>query len=142
MKIRKAIEQDAEQIYELICALEHTRFQKGTVIELYKQNLKDEKIGYFVAQKDEKIVGFGSIYINKLLHHCGKVAEIQELIVAQDYRNHNIGKMLIREMNEWVLRQGIIQIEVTCNHSRVDAQRFYRANGFVPTHQKLVLKCG
>ncbi len=136
--IRKAIEQDAEQIYELICALENTRFPKETIIELFQQNLIGENIGYFVAQLDEKIVGFGSIYINKLLHHGGKVAEIQELVVEQDHRNESIGKMLVREMNEWVLRQGIIQIEVTCNHSRVDAQRFYRANGFVNTHQKLV----
>jgi PhnO protein len=137
-KIRKAIEQDAEEIYELICALENTRFPKETVIELVKQNLIEENIGYFVAQIDKKIVGFGSIYINKLLHHCGKIAEIQELIVERECRNRSIGKMLIRKMNKWVQRQGVTQIEVTCNNLRVDAQRFYKVNGFVSTHQKLV----
>ena len=140
LQVRKANLQDAEVIYDLICDLENTRFPKEGFIELFLENNKDKSIGYFVAQVAEQVVGFGSIYINNLLHHCSKVGEIQELIIARDYRGQNIGKALLHELLAWADRQGALQVEVTCNNSRIEAQQFYKANGFVPTHQKLVHK--
>jgi PhnO protein len=140
LQVRRANAQDAEVIYEFICDLENTRYPKDQFIELFIKNNNDISIGYFVVQIAEHVVGFGSIYINELLHHCGKVGEIQELIISRDYRSQNIGKALLHELLAWADRQGALQVEVTCNNSRIEAQQFYKANGFVPTHQKLVHK--
>lgn len=140
LRVRNANDQDAEAVYELICELENTRYPKDRFIELFINNNKDKNIGYFVAQMAGQVVGFGSIYINKLLHHCGKVCEIQELIISRDYRSQNIGKALLHELLAWADRQGALQVEVTCNNARIEALQFYKANGFVPTHQKLVHK--
>ena len=138
--IQKANRKDAEAVYVLICDLENTHFPKKAFVNLFNQNCEDDRIGYFVAQVDEKIVGFGSIYVNSVLHHCGNVAEIQELIVASNYRDNNIGSGLVDKMIKWSEQQGTLQVEVTCNNSRIEAIGFYEMNGFVRTHQKLVYK--
>jgi PhnO protein len=139
VSIRKANKQDAEAIYALVCELENIKFSKATFVDLFRTNLKDGRIGYFVVLIDERIVGFGSIYLNKLLHHCGIVAEIQELIITEAYRDKKIGSNLLSEMIKWSEQQGAKQIEVCCNNSRIKAHSFYKSNGFMQTHQKLVL---
>ena len=139
-RVRKASDQDAEVIHELICDLENTRYPKDKFVELFIKNNKEKRIGYFVVQIAEQVVGFGSIYINELLHHCGKVCEIQELIISREYRGQNIGKALLHALIEWASMQGALHVEVTCNNSRIEAQQFYKANGFIATHKKLVYK--
>lgn len=140
VRLRKAIGKDAEAVYALVCDLENTQYPKESFFELFNQNIKAKQIGYFVAQINDRVVGFGSVYINGLLHHCANVAEIQELIVAQEYRNQNIGGSLLSKIIYWTEQQGVLQVEVTCNNSRIEAQGFYKAKGFIHTHQKLVYK--
>jgi PhnO protein len=142
LSIRKASEKDTDAIYALICELENTKYSKSAFCELLKQNVNDKRIGYFVAQVDEQTVGFGSVYLNKLLHHCGTVAEIQELIISEVYRDKKIGSNLLSEMIKWSEQHKALQVEVCCNNSRNKAQSFYESNGFVQTHQKLVLDRG
>ena len=125
LTVRKAIDRDAEAIYELICDLEKTRFPKNIFIELFNKNISEKTIGYFVAQIDDQVVGFGSLYINKLPHHCGKVGEIKELVVSREHRNKNIGKLLVRELIEWADKQGALQVEVTAILPEL------RRNGFI-----------
>lgn len=93
-----------------------------------------------MAEYNGLVVGFASVFLSALLHHCGLIGEIQELIIAPDYRGKRIGQGLVKKMTEWAFDQESIQIEVSCNLARVDAQSFYTSIGFSHTHQKLVLR--
>lgn len=99
-------------------------------------------MAYFVCQAGDQVVAFGSIYLNLLLHHGGKIAEIQELVVDENFRHQKIGKILAEKMIAWSRSQGALQVEVTCNHTRKSAKLFYEASGFTCTHHKLVFTYG
>ena len=75
--IRKATQNDIDTIYDLICGLEEFTFPKSELENLFAINNSNKNIGHFVAESDGRVVGFGSMYINNLLHHCGKIGEIQ-----------------------------------------------------------------
>lgn len=137
--IREAREQDAKAIHGLICDLESENVPLAPFTKIFKNNRKRKHIGYFVAQADEQVLAFGSVYLSQLLHHGGSVAEIQELIVARGFRHNRIGNTLVQEMVEWSRRRGALQVEVSCNKTRVKAQQFYQGMGFCRTHEKFIL---
>lgn len=138
--IRNATRQDTTSVYKLVCELESCEFHQDSFADVFNNNLNNLNIGYFIAQFNEDIIGFGSVYINTLLHHCGKVAEVQELIVTKAYQGKDIGSRLLSEMILWAKSRGSLQVEVTSNAARADALEFYKKNGFLHTHHKLVLK--
>lgn len=95
-------------------------------------------VHYLVAEQSGIIVGFVSCHVQYLLHHTGKVGEVQELCVKPDYRNQHIGHQLIAALNAVAVREGLINLEVTTNQKRTDTIRFYEREGFRATHIKLV----
>jgi (aminoalkyl)phosphonate N-acetyltransferase len=136
ISIRRANIEDFESIYDLICQLENCIFYKKIILEVYSDNLNNRNIRYFVAVKNDKIVGFVSLYINLLLHHGEKVGEIQELVVDKELRNSGIGKILIRKIEEIAIKEEIHLLEVSCNRKRIKAHGFYENLGFLKSHYK------
>jgi PhnO protein len=49
---------------------------------------------------DDAVTGFISCHTQYLLHHCGIVAEIQELFVGKPSRKMVIGKALVNSLLE------------------------------------------
>lgn len=95
-------------------------------------------IHYLVADMAGTVVGFVSCHVQYLLHHCGKVGEIQELFVRPDHRNQRIGHQLVAALNQLAIQHGFIHLEVTTNQKRTDTVRFYERESFHRTHIKLV----
>jgi len=138
-KIRKADARDISDVYDLICLLENSIFHRQKFDEVFRTNISNDNIAYYVAELDGKVIGFGSIYLNYLLHHCAKVTEIQELVVAPGFRGRNVGRQLIQALLSWSIDRHAVQIEVTCNIARKSAHAFYKKIGFVNTHKKFVM---
>jgi len=138
VKLRKATSSDFDAVYRLVCDLENTLFDRLSFQDIYLRNLEHPAIGYFVATLDDSVVGFASVYVNELLHHCGKIAEIQELVVANQHRRHGIGSQLIIALQHWSKQQGAEQIEVTSQVKRTQAGEFYLGCGFLDTHKKFI----
>lgn len=135
--IRKAKKRDFNEIYFLISILEEIELDKDSFKKFFLKNLKDKNIFYKVAVIDKKVIGFISLHIHKHLHHASQVGEIVELIISSDYRNKEIGKKLLLEVEKIATKKKCTVIEVTSNKKRVLAHHFYEKNGYQNTHFKL-----
>jgi len=72
--MRAAILNDKEQIYDLIVALEEINIDTACFSDIYDDNLINPFVFYFVYEKENVILGFISIHIQKLLHHTDNIA--------------------------------------------------------------------
>ena len=83
-----------------------------------------------VVVEDNKIIGFLSLIFYKSFLHVGGTALINELIVAEKYRNKGIGTQLVYKAFELAIKIGLDEIEVGTELSNTIAQTFYKKIGF------------
>ncbi len=136
--IRPADYQDVGTLYRFICELEETQLNAVAFRAVFQRNLTDKRVHYLVAEINEDIVGFISCHVQYLLHHTGKVGEIQELYVMPEYRNQQIGRQLVAAMEQLAEAHGFVNLEVTANQKRTHTHRFYQQLTFQPSHFKFV----
>lgn len=140
MKIRKANFQDHDQIYAFMCELEACTLDFVVFQDLFRLNLQNQHVSYFVAEEDENLVGFISLHKQYLLHHCGLVGEIQEFFVAQNSRGKGVGKLLMTAVKKDAMESEIHEIEVTTNKKRIENVAVYQGLGFELSHNKFTMK--
>ncbi|GAB4017979.1 GNAT family N-acetyltransferase [Spirosoma koreense] len=138
VRIRPATSADARIIYTFLCELEEHRIDQPAFLAVYHRNLTNPAIHYLVAERDSDVIGFVSCHVQYLLHHSGKVGEIQELFVRADVRNQRIGHQLVNALDALAIQDGFVNLEVTTNQKRTDTIRFYKRELFQRTHIKLV----
>ncbi|QJW88913.1 GNAT family N-acetyltransferase [Spirosoma taeanense] len=136
--IRPAAQQDLTIIYGFLCELEEMLLDFSRFREVYTHNLTNPMIHYLVAERNGEVVGFVSCHGQYLLHHTGKVGEIQELFVKPAHRNQQVGHQLLAALEALAVQEGFVNLEVTTNQKRLDTIRFYEREAFNRTHFKLV----
>ncbi|MFC5409683.1 GNAT family N-acetyltransferase [Larkinella bovis] len=136
--IRPADHQDVATLYRFICELEECQLNAVAFRAVFQKNLTDRRVHYLVAEVDGDVVGFISCHVQYLLHHTGKVGEIQELYVMPEYRNQQIGRQLVAALEELAEAHGFVNLEVTANQKRTNTHRFYQQLTFRPSHFKFV----
>lgn len=94
---------------------------------------KDLLVAYkyvFVAEdtSEGRIVGTASLLIeNKLIHNCGRVGHIEDVVVDEYYRHQNIGRELIDTCIEHARKCECYKVVLSCNEANVP---FYERCGF------------
>ncbi|MGE0589924.1 MAG: GNAT family N-acetyltransferase [Cyclobacteriaceae bacterium] len=136
--IRRASSYDLDVIFRFICELQNRDFDKTNLRSIYNYNLQNPDHIYLVAEHNQQVIGFISCHIQKLLHHGGAVAEIQEMYVMVEYRSSGVGKELMETIKTKAKAKGAIQLEVTTRVIRKEAIKFYVREEFEDTHKKLV----
>lgn len=136
MMIRKATLEDKERVYSLLCELENEALPSKNFEQVFTDNLKNPFVNYFVCENEDRILAFASLHIQYLLHHCSRVAEIQEFVVRKEYKGNGIGKEMFHTMAETARENNCSVIEVCCNRKRVQAHGFYEHCGMVKSHYK------
>ena len=135
-QLRRAKEQDLAFVRSLIQDLESEEVNQDQFSATFLHNLHRPEIFYHIICHQNKPVGFVSLHVENLLHHWGKVAEIQELIIHRDARGKGIGKWVLDQMIVSARMQECKLIELCTNKKRIDAQRFYRNAGWNESHFK------
>ena len=137
LKIRKVEQKDMLTVYEQIFLLEDFTFNINTFENIFNHNIEDKNILYYMAESHEgEALGFISCHIQNLLHHCGKVAEIQELFIKQAFRGQKIGEQLVKFIEQELIALNCVSIEVTAQNKRIQTHTFYKKMGFDQTHLK------
>jgi (aminoalkyl)phosphonate N-acetyltransferase len=134
--IRPAVNDDFDAIYRFVCGLEEEEFDKDALREIYHHCLKREDSIYLIAVVADRPVGYLSCHGRLLLHHCGKVFEIEEFYIEPECRSKGIGRLLLAALHARLASVPHVLLEVCSNMLRESAHRFYEANGFEKTSFK------
>jgi PhnO protein len=132
-------ENDVDYVFSLISLLENSQLDLEKFKELYKVNISDNTIEYYLILHDGKKCGFVSIYFHVLLHHMGVSAEIQELYIEELFRGKGIGKEVISFLYSVAKERNAVLLEVCTNKKRLGSQEFYKKMGFNESHYKYTL---
>jgi len=135
--IRKCNKEDAESVFKIICQLEGENPDVDDFNRVFAANLKDPEVHYIIAEFNSKVIGFASIHVQNLLHHTGRVAEIQELFIEPVYRNRGFGEELLWYLRDIAVNENCKHLEISCNNIRDKAHLFFSNRGLNLTHKKL-----
>lgn len=86
--------------------------------------LRDVKNIGMVAERGDMVSGFMTYRL-----HRDRI-ELLRLAVAPEFRRHRVGEQLIRKLAEKLRPERRSSIEINVRESNLDAQLFFKANGF------------
>lgn len=95
--------------------------------EYLQEIIQSKNIHLFVAKENE-IIGSLTLVMYKI--PTGRKAWIEDVVVDADARGKGIGKKLILHAIAYVRKEGIKQIDLTSNPSRLAANNLYQKLGF------------
>ena len=138
--IRPANLQDAPRVKSLLDELENNVSDPLIFDSIFQEYLVDsDVIVYVAAHASTGVIGFVTCKGQNLLHHHGKVFEIQELIVTAAEQGKGIGRALVEATLHDVRTRGAKSLEVTSNKRRNEAHAFYQSVGFKNSHEKFTI---
>jgi GNAT superfamily N-acetyltransferase len=129
--IRDATAGDADAIASMIAELGY-----GVTAEDISARLKQiESTGeaVLVADLDGRAIGCLSTSTMIVLHRPAPVGRISMMVVDERYRGRGIGAVMVKAAERLLTSKGCRLVEVTSNNRRIDAHRFWEANGYERT---------
>ena len=103
--IRKAVPEDMDIVYKLISELEECEFPESEFKQIYDEILNSRQHCVFLYEKNSKVMGLLHLRLENQLHHCGRTAEIIELIIEESHRSEGIGRSLINAAFKYAVKQ-------------------------------------
>jgi len=140
--IREANKKDLNDILRLNLVLfkkEFNEFDKTLNIKwTYSQKGKDyfnkritSKEGFVaVAVNNNEIIGYICCGLHNDRTRIAEKAELENMMVAEEYRGQKIGSKLVKVFFEWCKTKKIKNILVTASADNLSGIRFYRKQGF------------
>jgi ribosomal protein S18 acetylase RimI-like enzyme len=81
------------------------------------------------------IVGCATLIVEeKLIHNCGKVGHIEDVVVSPTMRGKDLGKKLVNKLLELAQRSGCYKVVLDC---KPDNAGFYEKIGFFKSDQHM-----
>jgi N-acetylglutamate synthase-like GNAT family acetyltransferase len=126
--IRQARAGDAKRIAELATQLGYPTTLERMQRRLSQVGRTGERAVY-VAVRDGRVVGWIHVCMRPLVQ-VDRAAEIEGLVVDEACRGQGIGRLLIRQVEQWVGEKGCDTIYVRSNIIRQRAHGFYQELGY------------
>ena len=126
--VRLARVKDAGRIAELATQLGYPTTSEQMQRRLSQVGQTGERAVY-VAVRDGRVVGWIHVCVRPLVQ-VDRAAEIEGLVVDEACRGQGIGRLLIRQIEQWVGEKGCDAIYVRSNIIRERAHGFYQELGY------------
>ena len=130
MFVRAAVVGDAQRLSELLGQLGYDVDCK-VIIEKLRLMSEADCDAVFVAERDKSVIGCISVHTYELFHRRGRSGRITALVVDAGHRNNGVGRALVDEAEKFCISRKCTRAEVTSGEARLDAHRFYVANGYL-----------
>ena len=89
-----------------------------------------------VALDDGQVVGMCQVIVFRHFQHTGgRCAEVESVYVRADQRGRGVGAALLAHAEAFAADRGCYRVQLTSRNQRLDAHRFYRAQGYDQTSQ-------
>ena len=83
-----------------------------------------------LARKEEKVVGMVNLLFSVSTALGKRVALLEDMIITQSTRQAGIGTKLLTEAISYAKAEGCKRITLLTDTTNIDAQRFYKKQGF------------
>jgi len=106
--------------------------QLTTVGDISKEKYETtfDKMGaeVWVVEFEEKIIASVSLLLEqKMIHECGIVGHLEDVVVDKDYRKYGLGKFIIERIIKIARERGCYKLIGDCKSELLG---FYEKNGF------------
>lgn len=122
-------------------------FREGHICyprEIFEEFVSRDDRVVLLAEADGETAGFLFALIRHVKNHRAmkdqSMIYVDDLCVAQAYRRHGIGSLLLKEAEKIGLSHGCPRMELDVQAFNDDAVRFYEAVGFTP--RKITMEKG
>merc|ERR1712192_94212 len=87
---------------------------------------------YFIIvvedMNEEKVVGAATLLVErKFIHQCGQVGRVEDVVVSDEYRGRQLGKLLVSSCSLLAKRLNCYKVTLNCNDKMV---KFYTSLGY------------
>jgi GNAT superfamily N-acetyltransferase len=128
-EIRAPKPSDYDKMADLAGQLGYSSTEKQVRIRLEEMSDSNYSAAYVAELSGGRIAGWIGMYVFRSVEQ-DRCAGISGLIVDQEVRSCEIGKVLLGAAEDWARSQGCNAISVHTNVTRERAHRFYERNGY------------
>lgn len=146
MLYRKALMKDAKYLDNLLTELiqderkyDNSIDENFVVTNFYQNYIEDNTKFLYLAEDNNKIVGYIYGYFNKDNTINNKVAYLDALFIKENYRKQGITNKLIEEFKKWAIDNNCTSMEVNVCSNNIKAKNLYIKHNFQSF--KETLKC-
>ncbi|NOU33473.1 MAG: GNAT family N-acetyltransferase [Polyangiaceae bacterium] len=101
---------------------------------------RDPNQALLVADQQGRVRGVLQLtFIRHVGYRGGRVAQIENVIVAPEARSQGVGALLMHEALDRARSAGCFRAQLTSNNARTRAHAFYERLGFLRSHQGMKL---
>lgn len=132
--IRKAQQRDIYQLNRLMQAYivdfyKYPRPQEESLLALIEILLQGKEGIQFVAEQDDKLIGFATLYFSYSTIQAKKIVIMNDLYVVEDMRGHQVGSGLFQACHNYQLTHHYASMLWETASSNHRAQSFYEKMG-------------
>jgi len=134
--IRRAGAADCKALAALSAQLGYPCKEEAVKERIAGIEAEDER-AVLVAETGEQVIGWTTLEVVRHFY-LDPCVNLSGFVIDERYRGRGVGRLMIREAENWVREKGLDVLRLNANAVRKNAHRFYENNGFRKVKEQFV----